>query len=164
VQFRISAAVGLWAPVFIAACGSSTSSSGNVASDAGTSGDDAAISCQNDTRADTFTANMKKAGKDGLFNFVLVAGDPAPPGKGTNTWTLRVLDASSAAVPSATITIKPFMPGHGSSIVAQSTAQSDGSYQITPLYFFMPGLWQVTFTAQTAAGKDSAVFTFCVPG
>jgi hypothetical protein len=164
VQFRISAVVGLWAPVFIAACSSSTSA--GVASDAGTSGDDAAITCQNDTRADTFTANMKKAGKDGLFNFVLVAGDPAPPGKGTNTWTLRVLDASSVAVPSATIAIKPFMPdhGHGSSIVAQSTVQPDGSYQITPLYFFMPGLWQVTFTAQTAAGKDSAVFTFCVPG
>ena len=150
-----------------AACSSASSSSGGLAtSDGGTAGDDAAITCENDARAETYTANMKKAGKSGLFTFVLVAGDPAPPGKGTNTWTLKVLDASNAAVPSTTVSIKLFMPdhGHGSSIVPHSTPQPDGSYQITPLFFFMPGLWQVTFTAQGAAGADSAVFTFCVPG
>ena len=152
---------------FAAACSAASSSSGGIAtSDGGTAGDDAAITCQNDARAETYTANMKKAGKSGLFTFVLVASDPAPPGKGTNTWTLKVLDASNAAVPGTTVTIKLFMPdhGHGSSIVPQSTSQPDGSYQITPLFFFMPGLWQVTFTAQAAAGTDSAVFMFCVPG
>jgi hypothetical protein len=41
---------------------------------------------------------------------------------------------------------------------------SEDGYTITPLYFFMPGLWQVTLQAMTPAGDDSTVFNFCVPG
>lgn len=139
---------------------------------AGPSGADAAteaglITCQNDPRADAFQPPLAKAGKSALYKFVLVSGDPAPPGRGTNTWTLRIEDSAGAPVTGATLKVTPTMPdhGHGTSIRATVVPEGD-AYKVTPLYFFMPGLWQVTFEAAIgdAAPADSAVFSFCVPG
>jgi hypothetical protein len=68
----------------------------------------------------------------------------------------------------AGITAKPFMPdhGHGSSVTPSVTPMgSDGTYQVTDLDLFMPGIWQVTLTITPASGPaDSVVFSFCVDG
>jgi hypothetical protein len=133
--------------------------------DAG-AGDEAQVTCQTDSRAQTYSANMVQKGQSGVFQLALASADPAPPARGTNTWTVRVLDASGAPVTGATLDVKPFMPdhGHGTSIVATITANPDGTFGVTPLYLFMPGLWQMTFGVHAGSQNDSVVFSFCVAG
>jgi hypothetical protein len=65
----------------------------------------------------------------------------------------------------AMIEVTPFMPrhGHGTSVVPVVTPTGD-AFTIAPLYFFMPGLWQVTIKATVGAVTDKAVFTFCIQG
>ena len=125
------------------------------------------IGCQNDTRAMTYTANMQLQGVSKFLTFVLEQSVPAPPIKGTNTWTLKVLDGSAQPVSDASLTVKPFMPdhGHGTSVVPQVAPAGD-AYTISNLYLFMAGLWQVTITVTTPSGtqNDAAVFSFCVEG
>jgi len=63
--------------------------------------------------------------------------------------------------------VDPFMPDHGrgTSVHAEAASNGDGTYTIVPLYFFMPGVWRITFTNAADAGpSDSAAFFFCVPG
>lgn len=147
-------------------CGSKEEAPAAV-EDSGTVVDEAsAIRCSDDLRADTYAANLEKAGQGGIYRFVLVGGDPSPPIRGTNTWTVRITDSSGAAVAGSTVEISTFMPdhGHSSSVKPTVTEQPDHSYVITNLYLFMPGLWQITAKATTGSLVDSAVFTFCVQG
>jgi hypothetical protein len=128
--------------------------------------DDSDIGCEG-AGADTYVAGMSKLGKNGQLTFVLLSSDPGPPVRGSDSWIVEVLAANGQPAAGATITmVTPFMPqhGHGTSIAPQVTPQSDGRFQIAPLYFFMPGLWQVTIEAQAGATTDSGVFSFCVPG
>lgn len=141
---------------------SSSSSPAATTQDAGD-----VVGCQNDSRADVYAANLTKMGKSGVFQFTLVSADPAPPALNTNTWTLKLVDASGAPVTNATFPkISPYMPdhGHGSTATPAATSNGDGTYSITPLYFFMGGLWQITIDAQSGSQTDSAVFSFCVAG
>ena len=91
---------------------------------------------------------------------------PAPPVRGDNSWTVKVTTPSGGAVSGATLEAVPFMPehGHGTSVEAVATANDEGSFMVTPLDFFMPGLWRVTLTAKAGALTDTASFFFCVPG
>ena len=80
------------------------------------------------------------------------------------TWTLQILDASDKPVSGATFpTLHPWMPlhGHGTSEV-MVTSGSNGTYTLTPLYFYMPGLWETDITAQSGTEKDSTSFYFCM--
>ena len=88
-----------------------------------------------------------------------------PPARGIDTWTLAITDTAKAPQKTETLTVLPYMPdhGHGTSIDASITNNGDGTYTVTPLYFFMPGVWQTTFTTATTP-PDTAVFYFCVPG
>src|SRR5207253_1721941 len=52
----------------------------------------------------------------------------------------------------------------GTSVVPQITPAGDGTYAITPLYLFMAGLWETTINVDAGAGKDVAVFSFCIEG
>ena len=115
---------------------------------------------------DSYSANLPKAGNSGTIQFVLVSAQPAPPGKGNNTWTLKLLDSSGAPIQNATIAIKTWMPmmRHGSSIAPRQTANADDTYSISNLYLTMAGIWQVTFAAQSGSMKDAAMYTFCVGG
>jgi hypothetical protein len=125
------------------------------------------VGCQTDPRDDTYAPNLTKQGQSGNFQFVLVSANPEPPAIDGNTWVVKLLDASGSPVPGATFTsIKPWMPdhGHGSSAVPGAADNHDGTYTIQPLYFFMAGLWQVTFAVQANGKSDSAVFSFCVQG
>ncbi len=124
------------------------------------------ISCTRDPRADTYVANLVKPGKAGLLTFTLVSGDIAPPGRGSNAWVVKITDAGGRPVTDAKLVAKPFMPdhGHGTSIVPQIASRGDGTYTVAPLYLFMPGLWQITFTSTAGANTDSAIYSFCIQG
>lgn len=118
-----------------------------------------------DPRRDELTANLTKAGKNKLFQFVLTNANPAPPGLDVNTWTVKVLDAAGAPVSGATLTVaKPYMPLHlhASSQTPEVTAKGDGTFTVGNLDFFMVGLFQVTLTATSGAETDSADLFFCV--
>jgi YtkA-like len=119
-----------------------------------------------DPRADPYMANFTKPSAKGTFNVTLVESVPGPPAIGNDTWTLLVKDASGAAMSGATITVKPWMPdhGHGTSVNATITpAAADGTYTVTPLYLFMAGLWQITFTITSSTGAtDQVVFSYCL--
>jgi hypothetical protein len=154
--------VSLWmlpatAVVFlVASCGSNSSNP-----------DGGVISCQDDARVATYRPNLTVSSVSRAMSFTLVQANPAPPAVGTNTWTLQVADSSGRVIPNLSLSVDPFMPdhGHGTSVRASVTPNPDGSYTVAPLYFFMPGVWRITFSTTPDAGQtDSAVFFFCVPG
>jgi hypothetical protein len=161
-RVKLSEMRGLCVLALCGAAGCSHSSSAGPADAA--PADDAAqtVGCQ-DPRADTYTANLTKTGK--VYTFVLVSSDPAPPGIENNSWTVKVLDASGNAVAGTQLQVVPYMPDHRhGTTVPTITAQPDGSFSVTQVNLFMPGLWQVTVTATAGATTDSAVFAFCIQG
>ncbi len=147
------AAVALWA------CTSSSSSSSSSSGQTGDAGP--TVSCDGDPRVDTYVANLAKTSAMGTMKVTLVASDPAPPIVGTNAWTLKVTDASGAAVTSD-VTVATWMPDHGhtASVKPSPAAQPDGSWKVGNLVFFMGGVWRITITH---AG-DSVQYFFCVDG
>jgi hypothetical protein len=119
--------------------------------------------CAIETRADDYTLGMQRSGE--RLSVAILDATPAPPSRGDNTWRVRVQD--DAGLPqTATIDVSTFMPDHqhGSSIVAQvEPADVPGEFVITPVDFFMPGLWEVTLDLQQEDGfEDAVVFRFCV--
>jgi hypothetical protein len=107
---------------------------------------------------------MSVKSSSGPMTFALVQSTPAPPARGNDTWTIHVTDASGQALPNLSVSVLPFMPdhGHGTSVNAGATATGGGDYTVTPLYFFMPGVWRVRFTS--AGSPDTTDFWFCIPG
>jgi hypothetical protein len=123
----------------------------------------AARDCAIETRADDYALGMRRSG-DRLAVAILDA-TPAPPSRGDNTWRVRIEDDAGLPQP-ATIEVSTFMPDHqhGSSIAAQvEPTEATGEFVISPVNFFMPGLWEVTLDLQQEDGADDAVvFRFCV--
>ena len=141
-------------------CSSSSQSAGSA--DAGADSD--IIGCNGDTRAQTYSADMGQMGKGGVFRFVLTNANPAPTSKGSEVWTLKVVDAAGSAVTDATFPVmKPWMPEHqhGTATVTV-TNNHDGTYTMNPMYFYMTGLWETDITAQSGTKKDSTSFFFCL--
>ena len=131
---------------------------------------DAGYNCAVDDRGEDFTAGMEKTGALGI-TFTLVSADPAPPSRGDNHWVLQVSDANGP-LDGATVDVKPFMPdhNHGTSIdtIVEPVAGQPGTFDLTKVNMFMPGVWETTIRATPAGGsqaqRDSVVFTFCIPG
>lgn len=123
------------------------------------------VTCEGDPRVDVYTANLMKKSASGAYRIVLAKADPGPPAIGVNAWTIRAEDAAGTATPSATLRVLPFMPdhGHGTSVKAQISSLPDGAFSVTPLYFFMGGVWRVEFNP-AAGDADPVDFYFCVPG
>jgi hypothetical protein len=144
----------------VAAC--STSDGGDPA---GTSGGTTSA-CAQDSRKDVYTAGLSKQTAAALSVKVMSA-TPAPPAKLTNALTLQLLDAGGQPLDGATLSVVPFMPdhGHGSAIKPTVTPKGGGVYDVTNLYYPMPGLWRVTVTVQlpNLAAQDVA-FSFCIDG
>jgi hypothetical protein len=149
---RCGAAVAL---VAAAACGGSSSDSGDV------------INCQNDSRVTAYAPNMSVTSASGAMKFILVSSNPAPPARGTDTWSMRVTDGGGQGLANLNLSVVPFMPdhGHGTTVTPQVTSAGGGNYTVSSLYLFMAGVWRVTFTNTPASGPaDTAVFYFCIPG
>jgi hypothetical protein len=116
-----------------------------------------------DPRADPWRLPITKPTLSGAWIVSLTASETSPPLIGTDTWTLRITDPQGAPA-NVTMTIRPWMPdhGHGTSVIPMSTPEGGGVYRITPLYFFMPGLWQTTFTMTEDSLTDAVVFSVCL--
>jgi hypothetical protein len=123
----------------------------------------APVLCQHDPRVDASPTQLSKVGKQGLFTFVLVQADPTQPTLGTNSWTLRLLDARGASVYDATLTAVPSLldATAGANTAPQVTSRSD-QYTVSPIRFTQRGLWQVALSAQVGMLRDQVVFTYCV--
>lgn len=145
---------------FALGCGSS---SGNPTPPTPDAGD--LITCQNDSRVMSYTPGLSVTSTSGSRKYVLLTADPAPPARGTDTWSIRITDAGGTAQTGLSVGVLPFMPdhGHGTSVNASVTANQDGTYTVAPLYFFMPGVWRITFSIGSNQA-DVGEFFFCIPG
>jgi hypothetical protein len=149
---RSGAALALVAAL---ACGGSSSGNGEV------------INCQNDSRVTAYSPNMSVTSSSGAMKFILLSSNPAPPARGTDTWSMRVTDMAGQGLANLNLSVVPFMPdhGHGTSVTPQVTSAGAGNYTVDPLYLFMAGVWRITFTSTPLAGTtDTAVLFFCIPG
>lgn len=129
-------------------------------------GDGGIVGCQSYAAVEAFAPDLVKQGEAKNFTFVLLSSTPTPPAVEQNTWVVQVLDASNNPVSGASLTsVVPYMPtmGHGTS-TPQVTLNPDGSFTISSIYLFMPGIWQTTIVAEAGQTKDSVAFTFCVAG
>ena len=129
--------------------------------------DSGVVDCTSDPRVATYAPNLAVMDPAGNRQYVLVQSSPAPPARGNDTWTVKVLDSSGAPVSDLDLSAAAFMPdhGHGSSVVPTVTSNGDGTYSVTPLYFFMPGVWRVTLSdADGGSSATSGVWFFCVEG
>lgn len=124
------------------------------------------VGCQSYAGLEDYAPKLVKHGQAKAFTFVLVSSTPTPPAVEQNTWVVQVLDASNNPVNGATLTsVVPYMPtmGHGTS-TPQVTMNPGGSFTISSIYLFMPGIWQTTIVAEAGQMKDSVAFTFCIAG
>lgn len=136
---------------------SSSSSSG---------GQSGSVTCENDSRVSPYSANMARDGEKGALRFMLQSIEPAPPTKGNSRWMVRVTDTADAPMAGGTLTADPRMPdhGHGSSVTPTVTDKGDGGYEVNPIYFMMPGVWDIQIDATVGGKTDTAHYVFCVGG
>lgn len=119
--------------------------------------------CVVETRDDDYAVGLSKAGAFVTASFI--SADPAPPGRGDNTWVLNFSDSDGAPIDGLEIEVTPTMPDHdhGTPIVAVVTATGvAGEYRITPVNLFMAGYWEVAFDVTLGDEQDSVAFGFCV--
>ncbi len=131
-----------------------------------------AVGCATDPRVQTLTEGMTHKGDSGKFSFTITKADYMPPAAETNIWTVEILDANGKAVKDATLTFPanghpsdPWMPDHPhGDIPAKAVNNNDGTYTVSPLYFFMGGVWSTYILAQSGSITDGTTFTVCVGG
>jgi hypothetical protein len=116
---------------------------------------------------DVYAAGIDKPGAAGYFDFTLVSSTPAPRALNDNLFVVQVSDAAGNAI-SGDLSVVLDMPQHGH----QGTTPDirfdveSNTFQLQPIYFFMVGLWRISFSfeglADGALRTDSAVFEFCI--
>jgi hypothetical protein len=124
-------------------------------------------SCLNRPGIDAWSNGLARTSPSGNLKVTLLSGDPTPPARGTNTWTVSLTDGTGNAITGAQPDAVPYMPehGHGSSVTPDMTSTGGPDYTVAPLYFFMPGIWQVTLSATPDAGpSDQVQVEFCISG
>ena len=110
------------------------------------------------------------ARRTGLVDFKLMSISPAPAIRGNNSWIVQVATMTSGVVgdpvgSDATFVVTPYMPAHqhGTPVVVDITPESTaGSYQLSPVNLWMPGVWQTTIAVTRGGVTDSAVYSFCL--
>lgn len=127
--------------------------------------DDAPVrDCSADDRDDTYAMGLTHSGA--WATVAILDAIPAPPSRGDNTWTVQVIDADATPRDDLAIVVDPFMRdhGHGSTIRCDvEPGDAPGTYVLTPVNMFMPGLWDVTLhIAADDRDDDAVVFSFCV--
>jgi len=149
--------------LLVVACSSSDGSDTGASS-----GQTQATACEKDTRKDVYTAGIAKETSVGeRLTVKIVESTPSPPKKGTNTMTLEIADGAGKLLDGATVSVVPYMPdhAHGSAVTPVVTPMGAGRYDVTKIYYPMPGLWKVTVTVQmTGAAPQEVAFNFCFDG
>jgi YtkA-like len=130
--------------------------------------DDTPVNCALETRDDDFGIGLTKTGDSNMLQFTLRDAVPAPPIRGDNTWVIEVASTGVAGAPvdGADIVATPFMPDHGhpsAKTVKIEAMPEAGQYQLSPVNFWMPGLWETTLEVTSPGGNDAVVFRFCIP-
>lgn len=122
-------------------------------------------SCAQETRADRYLVGLQKKTPSGL-SVSLMTAEPAPPAKGNNAWTLKLVDASGAPIEAADVSLTPYMPdhAHGSAVKPEVKAQGGGNYGVSRIYLPMSGFWEFTITVVRGGVSEEAKFGFCVDG
>jgi hypothetical protein len=138
------------------------------ACDGGAPADDggALFTCEKETRDVDYAPELTRTSTSGNWQAVLGVSEPGPPVKGTNAWTVRVVDGAGTPRDDVTVTARTFMPdhNHGSTVKPQVTPMGGGVYRVAPLYLYMAGLWQVTLDIDAPTEPDSVMFPICIPG
>lgn len=124
------------------------------------------VSCASDPRVTAFASGVTAKSASGRFSAQIVSASPSHPERGAgdaglNAWTMKFSVDGAPASASAAVTATTLMPdhGHGSPRIPVVTANADGTYTASDLYFFMGGVWQVTFLLD---GNEPATFSFCI--
>ena len=146
----------------LAACGGSTP----------TPDAEEVVDCSQVTGVDTFVVGLEKVGAANMVDFKMMSADPAPPARNDNTWVFQfhLMNGASvgAAMDGATIVATPYMPAHQHGSPKQvliTPTGNAGEYTLSPVFLWMPGVWQTTIQATASGGAttDSAVYSFCIP-
>jgi hypothetical protein len=122
------------------------------------------VTCADDASLDAIGPGTERTGALGVFRVVLRAAAAA---RAANAWTLEVRTASGEPVPGADVRAQARMRDHGHAPpdAPLTTAGAEaGQYVVSPLHFFLPGVWRTTFTIDVGGKKDVATFDFCVEG
>src|SRR5215831_14134415 len=152
----LALALGVWVVGLVggAGCGPTKTSSPITSN-----GDGSMLySCATETRAPAYVLPMNETSSKGMFGATLMTSDPPKLVKGNNTWTVQIADMGGAPVDGLTIGVLPYMPDHqhGTTVQAVVTDNGGGVYEITPLYLYMEGFWQVTLSLQPASGASDS--------
>lgn len=94
---------------------------------------------------------------DGL-KLEVVALVPSTPIVGDNAWQLRLV-GDGQPVEGAELHVVPFMPdhAHASTKAVGVSELSPGTYSLKPVYFQMPGYWQVQTDITTGTAQRGSV-------
>ncbi|HEY6556863.1 MAG TPA: hypothetical protein VI072_06305, partial [Polyangiaceae bacterium] len=146
---RFAAVYGAFAPLLIVAAAPPDSCSPTV-------------SCVDDPRVSKTATGLEKQSAQGTFKVRIESAIPNPPARYTNTWVIRIFDASGAAIVGARVVPDLFMPDHNHyQPPPVVTANANGTYSVTGFELAMPGIFQVIFKLPDR-GTDSVSFYFCV--
>jgi hypothetical protein len=134
------------------------------------------VSCSADARLDSYSGELDKSGELGVVSFRFFDLEPSPPAKGNNTFHVQLSLADGEPM-QADLRVDLRMPdhGHGTSVEPRIMPEAEpGTYTVTPLYLFMPGVWRLEFSAFDAAAEaaampdesmiDQVLLYFCVEG
>lgn len=158
----------LLAGLLAAALGCSSGSGTTGSSSTGGTTTTVASVCADDPRAQPYAVGLEGKSADGALTITFLDADPAPPAKGNNTLTIALSDAAGQPITDAAIVTKGYMPDHGHATSVKPTATpkgAAGSYEVTPVTLFMPGIWEITFEVSKGGAAVGAVkFSFCIDG
>lgn len=92
---------------------------------------------------------------------VAIRSSPQPPVRGLTNFEFTVTDLDGRPVDGLQIAVQPWMPqmGHGTAVVPSVKDVGNGVYQVTEVYLFMAGLWELR-TTFTGAVTDSVAPQF----
>ncbi len=128
------------------------------------------VDCAKETGLDNFVTGLTKTGLRGKLEVKLHNATPAVPVRVGNVWQIEIKQLANGVagspVTGASIFATPYMPLHGHTSpvdVEVAPMATDGQYQLDPVTFSMPGVWQTTIEVESAVGNDEVMFTICLP-
>ncbi len=115
-----------------------------------------------------YASGITASGEKSTMKVTVLDAAPAPPSRGSNSWTLQLTDADGAPLPNGSIeSVVPFMPdhGHGTGIMPVISAlDAEGKATVSDIDFMMAGVWTVTIKVNDGTSSDDVVFAFCIDG
>lgn len=123
---------------------------------------------QSDVAYESYASGLTASSEQGHFRIELLDAVPAPPGRGSNGWTVKLTDEAGQALHYRHHRQGlPFMPAHGHSTGVTPVigdVDAEGKATVDDIDFMMAGVWTVTFTVSDGTTSDEVVFAFCIDG